>query len=105
MSADCSLQVVESQHRSGDLILANDKLTVVIHGGPFSRARSRRRYHTVAANMFSCGKTVRGNSRRVLLGSLFALALVAVMVITPERITCWLMQGWRHLYTAITGRR
>jgi hypothetical protein len=25
MSADCSLQVVESQHRSGDLILANDK--------------------------------------------------------------------------------
>ena len=41
----------------------------------------------------------------ILLGSLFALALVAVMVITPERITCWLMQGWRHLYTAITGRR
>jgi hypothetical protein len=25
MSADCSLQVVESQHRSGDLILANDR--------------------------------------------------------------------------------
>jgi Fe-S cluster biosynthesis and repair protein YggX len=28
MSADCSLQVVESQHRSGDLILANDKYPV-----------------------------------------------------------------------------
>ena len=26
MSADCSLQVVESQHRSGDLILANDRI-------------------------------------------------------------------------------
>ena len=26
MSADCSLQVVESQHRSGDLVLANDRL-------------------------------------------------------------------------------
>jgi hypothetical protein len=26
MSADCSLQVVESQHRSGDLILANDNV-------------------------------------------------------------------------------
>ena len=26
MSADCSLQVVESQHRSGDLILANDNI-------------------------------------------------------------------------------
>src|ERR1035438_5289963 len=29
MSADCSLQVVESQHRSGDLILANDKISTV----------------------------------------------------------------------------
>ena len=28
MSADCSLQVVESQHRSGDLILANDNFIV-----------------------------------------------------------------------------
>jgi hypothetical protein len=27
MSADCSLQVVESQHRSGDLILANDNMS------------------------------------------------------------------------------
>jgi hypothetical protein len=30
MSADCSLQVVESQHRSGDLILANDSPRLLI---------------------------------------------------------------------------
>ena len=38
MSADCSLQVVESQHRSGDLILANDRRNTRIRSSPVSRA-------------------------------------------------------------------
>jgi len=46
MSADCSLQVVESQHRSGDLILANDSISK-IYWRCQKRAISRRQRSAV----------------------------------------------------------